>query len=264
LNYFDLYRSVADRLQAAELYQHALGFYQPLKQVSEESTRDLYVQMGRCYLKENLQGEAEECFHTAIQLDNNNTEARVQLAKMYESLNEQEQAFIYVNEVLAIKRMENPEPVKARRRRQGRAIVKTQAVESKESSESENEDLTPVKYYTYKRRRLADPKKKLEEERSRADEVKSQYHVFRTKLEGMRLGDPGATRAWMMAARDLTDDFRSVRKFYPYDKYASFLGYKEKDLRAQIDGQTEVPTEEGELSAMADRLSQRSFSSHMA
>ena len=213
--------------------------------------------MGFCYLKDKLQREAEESFHTAIQVEENNTEARVQLAKMYESLNEQEQAFIYVNEVLAIKRIQNPEPVNARRRRRGQFTVDAPPpMESKESSNSEDEDLTPLKFYTYKRRRLADPKRKLEEETSRADQVMNQYYIFQTKLDRMRNGDAEAVREWMTATRDLTDDFRSVRRFYPYDKYARFLGYKEKELRAQAEAQVEAPTEEGELVAMVDRLSQ--------
>ena len=262
MNYADIYRLIANRLRDAEFYQDALRFYRPLKQVPEENTGDLYVQMGFCYLKEKLQGEAEECFHTSIQLDENNTEARVQLAKMYESLNEQEQAFIYVNEALAIKRILNPEPVKARRRQGGRLAVDASPVmESKESSNSEDEDHTPLKFYTYKRRRLADPKRKLEEEASRSDQVMNQYYIFQTKLDDMRNGDAEATREWMSAAQDLTDDFRSVRRFYPYDKYALFLGYKEKELRAQAEAQEEAPTEEGELAAMVDRLSQCVFAS---
>jgi len=72
--------------------------------------------MGRCFQRDELQVQAEECFQTAIQLDENNIEARMELAKMYESLNEQEQAFIYVNEVMSIKNGQNAKPVKQRKR----------------------------------------------------------------------------------------------------------------------------------------------------
>jgi general transcription factor 3C polypeptide 3 (transcription factor C subunit 4) len=29
---------------------------------------------------------------------------------------------------------------------------------------------------------------------------------------------------WMAAAKDLVDEFRSFREFYPWDKYLKFLG----------------------------------------
>ena len=280
MTYFDLYRPIADRLRDVQLYQDALMFYRPLKQVPEENTGDLYLQMGFCFLGDKLQAEAEECFLAAIRLDENNIEARVQLAKLYETLNEQEQAFFYANEALSLRRILNPDPRQRprryrRRRRptfEGLSVEEVEGVEeaeeskeaeeprgSKESSEEEEGDFTPVKYLNYHRqRRLADPKKKLEEEMSRADQLKNQYHVFCTKLEEVRRGDTGATREWMTAARDLTDDFRGVRRFFPYDKYAKFLGYRQRGMRRELQEEA-AAAGEGELGAMADRLSQRSF-----
>ena len=258
-NYPDLYRLVADRLQASKLYQHALRFYEPLKRIPQETTGDLYVQMGYCFLGDKLQMQAEECFHAAVQLDEHNIEARIELAKMYESLNEHEQAFIYVNEVMSIRRIQNPAPVKRRRRGGRQAKVDgSPLVQSKEASEqgSDDEEFTAVKYYKYKRHRLADPDGKLEEETTRTELLQIQYHTLRRKYEEMRNGNHEAVHAWMTAARDLTDDFRSVRSFYPYDKYVRFLGYKEKEAGSVADGSLD-----SELAAMVERLSQRRFPS---
>jgi general transcription factor 3C polypeptide 3 (transcription factor C subunit 4) len=56
------------------------------------------------------------------------------------------------------------------------------------------------------------------------------------------------TPGWS-AARDLTDDFRSFKKFYPLDKYIKFLGYSGGSRL-----EAETPLDQ-DLTAMAERLS---------
>lgn len=216
--------------------------------------------MGYCFLGDKLQGQAEECFQAAIQLDENNIEARMELAKLYESLNEQEQAFIYVNEVMKIQNCENPlQPLKRRKRGRKPKVDEPSSVQGKESKEtsgqaSDDEHLASTKQPNHKRLRLADPQAKLEEEMKRAEQLQFQYRTLRSEREEMLNGNREAARAWMMAARDLTDDFRSVRSFYPFEKYVRFIGYKVQESRAGAD----VPLDD-EATAMAERLSNRSF-----
>jgi general transcription factor 3C polypeptide 3 (transcription factor C subunit 4) len=223
-----------------------------LKKIPQEATGDFYVQMGFCCLNNNLQMQAEECFQTAIQVDENNVEARMELAKMYETLNEQEQAFIYINEVMSIQRTQEAKPVKRRKYTRRRARVDAPLLIQPEASDpgSDDEDFAPVKHYNYKRHRLVDPKGRVEEETTRTEQLQGCYSTLRSKREEMRNGDPEAARAWIKAARELTNDFRSVRSFYPYDKYMRFIGYKEGEARAGA----EVPLDK-ELFDMADRLS---------
>jgi general transcription factor 3C polypeptide 3 (transcription factor C subunit 4) len=257
LGYFDLYRQIADTFHAAGLYQRALEFYGPLKEVPEENTGDLYVQMGYCFQAEKRQAAAEECFQTAIQLDEQNVEARMQLAKMYESLNEQEQAFIYVNEVMSIQNGQNAQSLKKRKRGPRKAKAdEPQSEQSKEVSQqpSDDEDLASVNQHKHKRRRLADPKGKLEEETSRAEQLQLQYRTLRSRRVEMLNGNRQAARAWMAAARDLTDDFRAVRSFYPFEKHLRFLGYRATEYHAGAD----IALDD-EATAMAERLSQRLF-----
>jgi general transcription factor 3C polypeptide 3 (transcription factor C subunit 4) len=249
LEYPDLYLEVANRLLETGLYQNALAFYQPLKRIPEQVTAPLYLQMGRCFQGNGVDFKAEECFQTAIQIDENNIEARMELAKMYEELGEQEQAFIYVNEAMSIKRSQDQRILPASKPRRKRSRI-----DGPPSSSNAQDSVTPTRGpRTYKPRRLADPVEKLKEETARAEQLRSQYYAMRKEHQGMRNGDARSTNSWMEAARDLTDDFRSFKTFYPWDKYVRFLGYT-GDARLQAETSLD-----SDLTAMAERLSRSLF-----
>jgi general transcription factor 3C polypeptide 3 (transcription factor C subunit 4) len=257
LEYSDLYLQVAPKLLEAGLYQDALAFYQSLKRHPSLVTPLLYIEMGKCFQGSGLGFKAEDCFQMAIQMDDDNVEARMELAKMYEHLGEQEQAFIYVNEVMSIKRSQNT------RYRPGRKLGRKQdRIDGpQEGSNETKSDLSmmPTRIpRTYKPRRLADPAEKLKDETARAEQLQSQYYIMRKEHQGMRNGDGRATNDWMDAARDLTDDFRSFKLFYPWDKYVKFLGYT-GGTRALA----ETPLD-SDLTAMAERLSRSSFCPHFS
>lgn len=252
LEYSDLYLQVAPKLLEAGLYQDALKFYQSMKRYSSLVTPSIYIEIGRCFQGSGLGFKAEECFQMAIQMDDDNVEARMELAKMYELLGEQEQAFIFVNEVMSIKRSQNsrlrpgPKP--------GRKQAKIAGPQTESKAPKSDVSMMPTKVpRAYKPRRLADPTEKQKEEKARAEQLQSQYYTMRKEHKGMRNGDVRATTNWMDAARDLTDDFRSFKLFYPWDKYIKFLGYS-GETRAQA----ETPLE-SDLTDMAERLSRSSL-----
>ncbi|KIN06080.1 hypothetical protein OIDMADRAFT_24417 [Oidiodendron maius Zn] len=239
---------VAPKLLEAGLYQDALKFYQSIKRYSSLVTPSIYIEIGRCFQGSGLGFKAEECFQMAIQMDDDNVEARMELAKMYELLGEQEQAFIFVNEVMSIKRSQNarlrpgPKP--------GRKQAKIAVPQTESKAPKSDVSMMPTKVpRAYKPRRLADPTEKQKEEKARAEQLQSQYYTMRKEHKGMRNGDVKAATNWMDAARDLTDDFRSFKLFYPWDKYIKFLGYT-GETRAQV----ETPLE-SDLTDMAERLS---------
>ena len=84
IDYPDLFRATADSLQDFGFHQQARPFYQALHQTRKQTDPSLCLRMGKCYLAQRLNTEAEELFQLAIQFDEYNIEARVQLAKMYE------------------------------------------------------------------------------------------------------------------------------------------------------------------------------------
>jgi general transcription factor 3C polypeptide 3 (transcription factor C subunit 4) len=65
--------------------------------------------------------------------------------------------------------------------------------------------------------------------------------------------DETTTRAWMDAAKDLVDAFRSFKDFYPWDQYLNFLGYsslfEEREVKV-------YSHKRADLEAMAERLKQ--------
>jgi general transcription factor 3C polypeptide 3 (transcription factor C subunit 4) len=253
LEYSDLYLQIAPKLYEAGLYQDALAFYLALSQHPSLVSPSLYIEMGKSYLEVGLNVKAEDSFQMAIRLDDDNVEARMELAKMYERVGEQEQAFIYVNEVMSIKRSQNtrlrpgPKP--------GRVRPNIDSPRQEPSVPEPDPSIMATRVpRTHKTHRLADPAEKQREENARTEQLQTQYYTMRMAHEKMLDGEPQATEDWMDAARDLTDDFRSFKAFYPWDKYVKFLGYT-TGSRAQAE-----TTLDSDITAMAERLSRSSSS----
>lgn len=237
VDYPQLVRQVADALFEASLYQRALEFYQPLELLPEQVDASLHVQMGKCYLGLKSNNQAEECFQTAIQVDDTEIEARMQLARLYEELNEQQQAFIFVNEVISLRRYKRPPATPP-------------GLNAEELPEVQPLMSSTVPRALYMPRRLADPAERRKEEQARAEQLQTQYSIMRKEHDKMRAGNTTSLDLWMEAAKELIDDFRGFKTFYPWDKYVRFLGYTGD---ARLQAETALDTD---LTAMADRLSQ--------
>jgi general transcription factor 3C polypeptide 3 (transcription factor C subunit 4) len=246
LDYPDLFHEAADSLYEAGLHEDALIFYKALKADSNQEDGDLYLQIGKCYLAGRRNREAEESFQQAIALDHDNIDARVYLAKLYEELNEQEQAFIYVNEIMNLRRLQNS---------------KIQQQPVLEDITQGNDTLMPpisrTKSY-YKPKRLINAEERLRQENATAERLQEQYSVMRLDRDSMRAGDERSTVAWMEAAADLIDDFRGFKTFYPWDKYVRFLGYTAGPARGQP--QTGATPLDADLAEMANRISSSKLS----
>lgn len=252
LEYSDLYLQVGPKLIEAGHYQYALTFYQSLKRYPDLRTPAFYIGMGKCFQGIGFGFKAEDCFQMAIKMDDDNVDARMELATMYEQLGEQEQAFIYVNEVMSIKRAQNFKLRPGLKPSEKRARIDGPLPEP-DTPKSELALMPTRVPRTYKPRRLAEPAEKLKDEAARTEQLQSQYHTMRNAHKGMRNGDLQATNEWLGAARDLTDDFRGFKPFYPWEKYVKFLGYT-CGSRASA----EIPLDSN-LTAMAERLSQSSL-----
>lgn len=165
------------------------------------------------YITACLYAEAEDCFQTAIQLDESHIQARMQLAKLYETLNEPEQALVCLTEAMNIRRLEM-----ARSRNQSQG-------EQRSSIGDPSMPVTPAKKRYYVPRRRTDPAELERQDRILAERLSQQYTVMVIQQEDMRAGEQGATATWMNAASDMIEDFRGSKKLYPWDKYARFVGY---------------------------------------
>lgn len=214
--------------------------------------------MGRHYLDEKDNSKAELAFQTAIELDRENTEARMQLAHLYESMGESIEALILAQECRQIEASKLP-PAKIQRalpRRDPKRDRKPKlhVIASKDPVQDSMFSVPPAPVKepvnVNRRRRLLDPAAKLADETARSEHLQSQYHALRNNHEQMLHGDPEATGLWMEAARDLTNDFRGVRSFFPIEKLVRFAGYREEESRAGAD----MPLDD-ELSKLFQRLS---------
>ena len=244
LDYSDLYRDAADSLQQAGLYEDALEYYEPLKRVSPVPGDEalFHLQIGRCYLKVQKYREAEECFQTAISYDQDNIEARVQLARLYEEIDEQEQAFVCVNELIKLRRAQNRKKKKAQEEDDERPV------------DNDTLMLAAVRRRNaYRSKRLMNLEERRKQEAATAERLLEQYSIMRLEKAGMRANESEATKAWMAAAADMIEDFRGYKTFYSWDKYVRFLGYTGSNEDPNF-GATPL---DADLAEMANRISSR-------
>jgi general transcription factor 3C polypeptide 3 (transcription factor C subunit 4) len=241
VEYPELFRSAADGLRDAGLYSDALIYYEALLPLPE-ADKSLFLHIGITYMAAKMNKQAEESLQRVIELDENDVDARTKLIELYESLEEREKAFAYLTEITNIRRTGNP---------QGTLEMHSQDVgmaESGDDREIEYDEAGDTfipkptgKNYTYKRRHY-DPVEWKRQQKALAEHLRTQYYIIEHERAGMRNGNEDATDVWMSAAHDLIEDFRSYRKFYPWDKFI-------------VDGAASGPEPTGnDISAIATRI----------
>jgi len=219
--YRDSYLEIADLLFADASYQRAVTFYGALRKIPDEETPYLYIRMGRCCRANNINFKAEDFFLKALELDQDNIEARIELGELYLHLNQKAKAARYIEEA---KRLKNGPPKPPRIRRRG---MRRELQRSSPAAEPE-----PVFKKTPKRqyfRSQPKPKKHwLQDSELGSDDVtatqeaKRLYSTFLYYRQGTRDGNYEAIVKWLEAVQMLTNDFRAIRNFYPFHKPKEF------------------------------------------
>ncbi|KAI9761734.1 MAG: Flap-structured DNA-binding and RNA-binding protein [Chaenotheca gracillima] len=213
-DYPDLFREVADALSDAGNSHEALGFYEPLQQVETQLDTSLYSSMARCYRAASLTGEAEQCYQTIIENDQENIEARIELARMYEEMDQPQRAVPYVNEVIQL-------------RRQGKG---QNLGEDLEAEADDLDSFLPMKAGQRDRpsrgpsRRAMNRKQQASHQLRLDDAMELQFFKLQSAQEGMRNGDDTALEEWMRCARQLTRDFRDTKTLYTWEHSAVYSG----------------------------------------
>lgn len=273
-------KDLANELFEARRITTALEFYNLYRQLTGEPDAEILVQQGKCHLEMEDQATAEECFIAAIEIDDDNIEARYELAQMYETNQEQEEAFLLVNEALQLERdqkrdarnngeQDGDDQTKPSQKRVRQKVLRNRAARPKRAR----------RVYV---RRMANKAQREKYEESVTNNFREKYQRVLDLREQVKSGDKAAEEEWMAAAQDLVDDFRSFKEFYPWDKYLNFMGYgsffqENKRKREQMQQQQleqeaqELENAEGdrnatdsaepnnELEAMAERLQQSKF-----
>lgn len=245
----------------------AVHYYRELRRLPGDADPAVLLQLGRCHLALGEQPNAEECFLEAIDADEDSIEARIELANMYENAREGEEALIFAAEAMALceargqaspddRGFNNSSAASQRaklgggpaRRRKPRAQADVKpSISSKDASKK------PVVPRRYRPKRLAAPDKRLQEEKARAFKLSSQYEAVRNLKQQIAGGRHDLVPVWMATSKELVDDFRSLKRFYTWDKYLYFLGSKH---HAPAPG---AEQEGSELSQMYERLSRSQF-----
>lgn len=269
-------KELADQLFENRRITTALDFYNFYGRLTGIYDSETLVQLGKCYLEMQDQATAEEMFIKAIEEDDENIDARYELAQMYEIAQEHEEAFLLANEALQLQHdqkleeededYEDEEPAAAKERKKRNFRRKYQ----REKVKAERPKRVRRQYV----RRMASKAKREMYEHNVTESFRNKYQRVQELREKMASGDKEVEDEWMAAAQDLVDDFRSFKEFYPWDKYLNFMGYgsffEENRRKAQEKQHTEaenaeVPTEQAErdaapgdngLVAMAERLQQ--------
>ncbi|KAK4174769.1 hypothetical protein QBC36DRAFT_302534 [Triangularia setosa] len=225
--YLDLFKHIADTEGTASI------------------DADFWVCQGRYHISLGEKQTAEECFIAAIEDDEDHIEARVQLANMYEGEQEQEgreEAFLLVHEAMNLQAKLGP-----RKRRGPYGPRKNTGPRKPRKPRDPNAPRSK-----YVPRRLLNAEKRRQQEIEQTKEATKNFQLME-EVEGRALlGDNEAKSCWMKAAKSLVDDFRSYKRFYPWDKYIKFLGY----INPAEGGQQAVPARNLKLAAMEERLRQ--------
>ncbi|CAD6499504.1 BgTH12-03616 [Blumeria graminis f. sp. triticale] len=230
LEHVHLLRPIADQFRDSGFYENALSYYHPLAKMPEETDSWLLIDIGRCYLHLGNDSDAEKYFVAALNEDNDNIDARMELARIFERLGRMEEAFNLVNQAMQLRR--NGYSVEGCHDGHGRdAEAKLRRMRKPRPSTSK-----------------ASKSSVYMDEVTRAEHLKAQLNVLTEELDGMRSGNPKSLFAWMAAAKDLTDDFRGFKTFYPWDKFIKFIGYSGN---SRILAETPL---DSDLTAMAERL----------
>ncbi|KAF5019761.1 hypothetical protein F66182_8198, partial [Fusarium sp. NRRL 66182] len=214
-----------------------------------EADATILLQLGRCHSAVGENATAEEYFLAAIDADEDNIDARIELANMYEKAREEEEALILAAEALALREARDQDlegghepgaaPVQSTRRAQRRA----EAVPRR--TDAFGKRLIPRRY---RPKRLAGADKRRQEEQTRAMKLTEQFHIVQDLRKRIREGQEDLIPAWMASSKELVDDFRSLKKFYTWDKYLHFLRPKDHVQ------QKETNKPQTELSQMYERL----------
>ena len=219
------------------LHHEALRFYEPLQQVKDYTDTSFFIDMASCYRAVGLVTEAEDCYQTIIKHDENNIEARVQLAKLFESLGMPEQAFTYLSEVMLL---ENDKS------------AARPAVASADLAAPTMLAHCVSRPAARKRTTGLDVVEKAALDYTREENIRILHQRLLGLREQMLAGDDESTVLWLTTARDLILDFRSNRLFFPWDKYVQFYGYSKEARKKALKPKSSETLDE--MEAMAERL----------
>ncbi|KAI0127740.1 hypothetical protein BJ170DRAFT_385887 [Xylariales sp. AK1849] len=245
----ELFLDVATTLYETGRLAAALPFFEPLRRQSEFLEATSLYQVGKCYLEIGDKRQAEQCFAAVLDSEDaaveTRIEARYELAKMYEAARKNAEAYLLVNEALELENDRDESSTESddeqevgddgelrpKAKRKPTAKKRTARVEK---MPKEKKPRAPRKPSGERKPRVHRPRPlvfALDEDRRLEEERRSAYLVDKWRIvhDEREESDQGPGDLWMEAARELVDDFRSFKAFYPWERYLTHMGLKKDE-----------------------------------
>ena len=103
----------------------------------------------------------------------------------------------------------------------------------------------------YRPKRLVGPDQRLKDEKERAMKLSQQFNLVSDLKKQISEGRKDLVSDWMALSRGLIDEFRSLKRFYSWEKYLRFLGSSDSANQQSVAGSEHV---DPKLSEMYERL----------
>ncbi|KAL1897176.1 transcription factor TFIIIC subunit tfc4 [Ceratocystis pirilliformis] len=246
-----LIQVAAEQIFDAGMMVRAIPYFELLRQIIGPEDAGVLFHLGQCHVSTGNMEAAEECFLATIEIDESNIEARVELAKMYESAKEGEEALILVTEAIALQNAQRGEEDRNAIAGEGADIgdgpqPKPRSKNTRTPKRRKKASgMIPTRF---RPRRLGDPSQRRKAEQERMKGLLEKYGEAQTLRSQIYQGDDSMVYAWAAVAKELIDDFRSSKKFYTWDKYLKLLGRTSEGGEARKEGAKSA------LDEMAERL----------
>jgi general transcription factor 3C polypeptide 3 (transcription factor C subunit 4) len=229
-HYPDLFREVADALRSHALFDKALEFYEPLQQILDYNDSSYFSDMAFCYRERGLDSKAIDCYRAALVNDSKNLDARRQLALLCQNLcvpniapwesvdvvSSRSSVGQQSKKITTIGQLREGSPMKQR---------------SSFTMITPRQPLRSIKHAT---------SEKTLREKAKDKDSYALYLCMHTLVEQVRLGDVDSRSQWMAAAKQLIENFRTQRVFYPCEKYMRFYGYTKEARKLSLNSKLEL------------------------
>ncbi|KAL5612537.1 uncharacterized protein BROUX77_002693 [Berkeleyomyces rouxiae] len=242
-----LIQVAAEQVFETDLLDRATPYFELLREIVGPEDAYVLFHLGQCYMGMGNTEAAEECFLATIEVDEGNIEARIELAKMYESAKEGEEALILVTEALALQHAQRGDEA-------GNADGETgngsqPRARSKNTRNPRRRRRAPgMMPARFRPRRLGDPSQRRKAEQERIKGLLDKYSEAQALRSKIYQGEGDMVPTWIIVVKELIDDFRSSKKFYTWDKYLKLLGRTSETDESQKEGSKSA------LDEMAERL----------
>ena len=214
---------IAELLFQRGAYADACEYYEALRVSSAGLDSTALVHLGICYSLLGADSQAEDCYITAINEDPTSISARIELATLYERSHEKEEAYLLVAEAIKLRKESGIQP----NSNSSRGACKPHAGDVKSQPRRRRprrgRDYGRTLVTRYHPRKLVSAEQKRRQEQERTQKLKSRYELVQSLRAEAHCGSGPSFSAWMAAAGDLVDDFRSFKEFYHWEKYLGFL-----------------------------------------